>query len=402
MYQWPYRTLIESSSASSSSKASTQASAAGSRLDGLPRSQPHRDRTRGPGSRRSRRCDRRSPREIRAGSLPASAQPSSGSGSHQSRRARRSRRSGNRRCSGGRCHSRRRPAALPARTLRWRRCSRARTNCRPPAAAGWRSCRTTRARRGGRPPGRRSSCRRRTPPRGVAGTADLSTDIAQRLPQGCVVVDPRVAANSGVRTGLGSRGFGIGDGEIGPGRHDDRLCSLNYASFVASRLDNCQLVPITDLMPYVEDPEEFERELRALDVPAGKVRHPAVLGPLSRGAPHRGPRARIREAAHVAAREGGAPGPVPAHPDHVDGVRLGHGLRRPGGPGRGRRARPARGDPLPARRRCRTRPARRARALGGGVRRQPWPGTAPSCAARSGRGGTRPRSWPSPRTCSRG
>ena len=59
----------------------------------------------------------------------------------------------------------------------------------------------------------------------------------------------------------------------------------NYASFVASRLDNCQLVPITDLMPYVEDPEEFERELRALDVPAGKVRHPAVLGPLSRSRP---------------------------------------------------------------------------------------------------------------------
>jgi 5-methyltetrahydropteroyltriglutamate--homocysteine methyltransferase len=59
----------------------------------------------------------------------------------------------------------------------------------------------------------------------------------------------------------------------------------NYASFVASRLDNCQLVPITDLMPYVDDPEEFERELRALDVPAGKVRHPAVLGPLSRGRP---------------------------------------------------------------------------------------------------------------------
>jgi 5-methyltetrahydropteroyltriglutamate--homocysteine methyltransferase len=59
----------------------------------------------------------------------------------------------------------------------------------------------------------------------------------------------------------------------------------NYASFVASRLDNCQLVPITDLLPYVEDPEEFARELRALDVPAGKVRHPAVFGPLSRGRP---------------------------------------------------------------------------------------------------------------------
>jgi 5-methyltetrahydropteroyltriglutamate--homocysteine methyltransferase len=59
----------------------------------------------------------------------------------------------------------------------------------------------------------------------------------------------------------------------------------NYASFVGARLDNCQLVPITDLLPYVKDPAEFERELRALDVPAGKVRHPAVLGPLSRSRP---------------------------------------------------------------------------------------------------------------------
>ncbi len=59
----------------------------------------------------------------------------------------------------------------------------------------------------------------------------------------------------------------------------------NYASFVGARLDNCQLVPITDLLSYVSDPVEFERELRALDVPAGKVRHPAVLGPLSRRRP---------------------------------------------------------------------------------------------------------------------
>jgi 5-methyltetrahydropteroyltriglutamate--homocysteine methyltransferase len=59
----------------------------------------------------------------------------------------------------------------------------------------------------------------------------------------------------------------------------------NYASFVGARLDNCQLVPITDLMAYVSDPAEFERELRALDVPAGKVRHPAVFGRLSRRRP---------------------------------------------------------------------------------------------------------------------
>lgn len=59
----------------------------------------------------------------------------------------------------------------------------------------------------------------------------------------------------------------------------------NYSSFVGSRLDNCQLVPITDLLPYVEDPEEFERELASLDVPASKVRHPAVFGPLGRSRP---------------------------------------------------------------------------------------------------------------------
>lgn len=59
----------------------------------------------------------------------------------------------------------------------------------------------------------------------------------------------------------------------------------NYASFVGARLDNCQLIPITDLLPYVEDPQEFARELRALDVPAAEVRHPAVFGPLGRSRP---------------------------------------------------------------------------------------------------------------------
>ena len=31
----------------------------------------------------------------------------------------------------------------------------------------------------------------------------------------------------------------------------------NYASFVGGRLDNCQLIPITDLLPYVTDPDEL-------------------------------------------------------------------------------------------------------------------------------------------------
>jgi 5-methyltetrahydropteroyltriglutamate--homocysteine methyltransferase len=59
----------------------------------------------------------------------------------------------------------------------------------------------------------------------------------------------------------------------------------SYASFVGGRLDNCQLIPLTDLLPLVDHPEDFERELRALDVPAVEVRHPAVFGPLGRSRP---------------------------------------------------------------------------------------------------------------------
>ncbi len=59
----------------------------------------------------------------------------------------------------------------------------------------------------------------------------------------------------------------------------------NYSSFVGGLLENCQLIPVTDLLPYVDDPVQFEAELAALDVPAGQVRHPAVFGPLGRGRP---------------------------------------------------------------------------------------------------------------------
>jgi 5-methyltetrahydropteroyltriglutamate--homocysteine methyltransferase len=59
----------------------------------------------------------------------------------------------------------------------------------------------------------------------------------------------------------------------------------SYASFVGSRLDNCQLVPLTDLTAMVDDREKFEKELRALDVPAAEVRHPVVYGRLSRVRP---------------------------------------------------------------------------------------------------------------------
>lgn len=88
---------------------------------------------------------------------------------------------------------------------------------------------------------------------------DESADDAVRL-----AVDAQVRAGADVVT----------DGEQ---RRD------NYASFVGGLLENCQLIPVTDLLPYVDDPEEFERELAALDVPAGQIRHPAVFGPLGRG-----------------------------------------------------------------------------------------------------------------------
>lgn len=59
----------------------------------------------------------------------------------------------------------------------------------------------------------------------------------------------------------------------------------SYSSFVGALLDNCQLIPLTDLLPLVEDPEEFSKELDSLDVPASDVRHPAVFGPLGRSRP---------------------------------------------------------------------------------------------------------------------
>lgn len=82
----------------------------------------------------------------------------------------------------------------------------------------------------------------------------------------------RLAIDAQVRAGVDV----ITDGEQ---RRD------NYSSFVGGLLDNCQLIPITDLLPYVDHPEEFEAQLQSLDVPAAKVRHPAVFGPLGRRRP---------------------------------------------------------------------------------------------------------------------
>lgn len=59
----------------------------------------------------------------------------------------------------------------------------------------------------------------------------------------------------------------------------------NYASFVGKRLENCQLIPLVDLLPLVEHPEDFQRQMEQLDVPASVVRHPAVHGRIRRTAP---------------------------------------------------------------------------------------------------------------------
>jgi 5-methyltetrahydropteroyltriglutamate--homocysteine methyltransferase len=65
----------------------------------------------------------------------------------------------------------------------------------------------------------------------------------------------------------------VTDGEQ---RRDD------YASFIGGILDNCQLIPLVDLLPYVDHPQEFAAALEMLDVPAAQARHPAVFGPLGR------------------------------------------------------------------------------------------------------------------------
>ena len=82
----------------------------------------------------------------------------------------------------------------------------------------------------------------------------------------------RLAVDAQVRAGVDV----VSDGEQ---RRD------NYASFVGGLLDNCQLIPLVDLLPLVDDPAEFEAEMRSLDVPASEVRHPAVWGPLGRRRP---------------------------------------------------------------------------------------------------------------------
>ena len=86
-------------------------------------------------------------------------------------------------------------------------------------------------------------------------------------------------ANDAVRLSIqAQQRAGVGVLSDGEQRRD------NYVSFVGGLLDNCQLIPLTDLAVMVDDSAEFERELAALDVPASSVRHPVVYGRLARSA----------------------------------------------------------------------------------------------------------------------
>jgi 5-methyltetrahydropteroyltriglutamate--homocysteine methyltransferase len=54
---------------------------------------------------------------------------------------------------------------------------------------------------------------------------------------------------------------------------------------VACRLDNCQGVPVADLLPYAADPAAFEAAVAALGVDATRVRQPVTLAALKRSRP---------------------------------------------------------------------------------------------------------------------
>jgi 5-methyltetrahydropteroyltriglutamate--homocysteine methyltransferase len=104
--------------------------------------------------------------------------------------------------------------------------------------------------------------------------------VHERLEGRLAEEDFETTADDAVRLSVeGQRRAGVDVFTDGEQRRD------SYASFVAARLDNCQLIPLTDLLPLVDDPEAFQEELRALDVPAAEVRHPAVFGRLGRSRP---------------------------------------------------------------------------------------------------------------------
>ena len=161
MYQLSKRAASSSSVAPSTSSANAYASASGSAR--WPSSGRHGGWADTPlDSRRSRRSDRPARHGTRAGTRPAPARATRGSGGRRPRRARRWRRSG--RQSRQRRHVPQ-PSAIGGRIVGGERRvgdrpNRTRTSYPRRATTRWRSCRTTRGRPAPRPRDRRDSSRR--------------------------------------------------------------------------------------------------------------------------------------------------------------------------------------------------------------------------------------------------
>jgi 5-methyltetrahydropteroyltriglutamate--homocysteine methyltransferase len=54
----------------------------------------------------------------------------------------------------------------------------------------------------------------------------------------------------------------------------------NFYSFICERMDGIKLMPLAELLDYVEDKAAFENLLQALDVPAFAIKNPTVIGKL--------------------------------------------------------------------------------------------------------------------------
>lgn len=59
----------------------------------------------------------------------------------------------------------------------------------------------------------------------------------------------------------------------------------NFISFVAEKLENVQMLTVSELLDYVEDKASFEEILGTLDVPAYSLSNPAAIGRIQRRKP---------------------------------------------------------------------------------------------------------------------
>ncbi|MDQ0339841.1 5-methyltetrahydropteroyltriglutamate--homocysteine methyltransferase [Caldalkalibacillus uzonensis] len=59
----------------------------------------------------------------------------------------------------------------------------------------------------------------------------------------------------------------------------------NFVSFVAEKLENVNMLRVSELLDYIEDKASFEEILGTLDVPAYSLTNPAAVGPIRRKKP---------------------------------------------------------------------------------------------------------------------